>query len=283
MADASAHRDRDTPTPGWYGAVFEEGMQAEDPYPGYRELRETQPVNLTPDGTWRLSRYDDIQRLLREVPSGVRLTDGRIPGQAEQVPGARKAVIADVAHMVNMEAPGEFDRLVLEFLETVARAQPQERAIGDIETVAEFHGPMPTGVTVSRGGRVFVNFPRWGDDVPATVVEIVDVGAQIQAPVDPRTHAARPQAGPGDDALRCGPVGAEEARITHRSAAARSWRSALSNDSKSAAGGTEISSGSPLSGCASLRRVAHSAWRRKPRSASPSSAVAPAGTASRPP
>jgi pimeloyl-ACP methyl ester carboxylesterase len=35
---------------------------------------------------------------------------------AEQVPGARKAVIRDVAHMVNMEKPDEFNRLVLEFL-----------------------------------------------------------------------------------------------------------------------------------------------------------------------
>ena len=35
-------------------------------------------------------------------------------------------------------------------------------------------GPMPTGVSVSRAGRIFVNFPKWGDEVPATVVELVD-------------------------------------------------------------------------------------------------------------
>ena len=40
------------------------------------------------------------------------------------------------------------------------------------ETVAEFYGPMPTGVTVSHTGRVFVNFPHWGDDVKFTVAEI---------------------------------------------------------------------------------------------------------------
>ncbi len=32
---------------------------------------------------------------------------------------------------------------------------------------------MPTGVTVSRDNRIFVNFPRWGDDVPFTVAELV--------------------------------------------------------------------------------------------------------------
>jgi len=41
-----------------------------------------------------------------------------------------------------------------------------------IETVATFSGPMPTGVTVSRNGRIFVNFPRWGDPVTYTVAEL---------------------------------------------------------------------------------------------------------------
>ena len=47
------------------------------------------------------------------------------------------------------------------------------RARGQLETVAQFFGPMPTGVTVSQKGRIFVNFPRWGDDVPFTVAEII--------------------------------------------------------------------------------------------------------------
>jgi sugar lactone lactonase YvrE len=47
-----------------------------------------------------------------------------------------------------------------------------DRAIGHLEPVFEFHGEMPTGVTVATDGRIFVNFPRWGDDVPYTVGEI---------------------------------------------------------------------------------------------------------------
>ncbi|ARP89969.1 gluconolaconase [Bordetella genomosp. 9] len=43
-----------------------------------------------------------------------------------------------------------------------------------IETVATFNDAMPTGVAVSGGGRIFVNYPRWGDDVPFTVAEIVN-------------------------------------------------------------------------------------------------------------
>ncbi len=49
---------------------------------------------------------------------------------------------------------------------------PQEKAVGNIETVATFNGAMPTGVTVSQTGRIFVNFPRWGDKVDFTVAEI---------------------------------------------------------------------------------------------------------------
>jgi sugar lactone lactonase YvrE len=43
-----------------------------------------------------------------------------------------------------------------------------------LEPVFYFDGPMPTGVTVSHTGRIFVNFPRWGDDVPFTVAELTD-------------------------------------------------------------------------------------------------------------
>jgi sugar lactone lactonase YvrE len=42
-----------------------------------------------------------------------------------------------------------------------------------LELVATFSGPMPTGVAVSHTGRIFVNFPRWGDPVKATVAEVV--------------------------------------------------------------------------------------------------------------
>ena len=51
----------------------------------------------------------------------------------------------------------------------------------DPEVVASLEGPMQTGVTVSDDGRVFVCYPRWGDDVAFTVAEIVD-GAPVAYP-----------------------------------------------------------------------------------------------------
>lgn len=49
---------------------------------------------------------------------------------------------------------------------------PQEKTIGDLELVHSFEEMMPTGITVSQSQRQFVNFPRWGDEVPFTVAEI---------------------------------------------------------------------------------------------------------------
>lgn len=49
---------------------------------------------------------------------------------------------------------------------------PQAQTVGTIEPVALFNGSMPTGVTVSQSGRIFVNFPRWGDPVDFTVAEV---------------------------------------------------------------------------------------------------------------
>lgn len=50
----------------------------------------------------------------------------------------------------------------------------REQAVGRIELVATFSGAMPTGVTVANDGRIFVNFPKWGDEVKYTVAEVKD-------------------------------------------------------------------------------------------------------------
>ncbi|QXE38365.1 gluconolaconase [Streptomyces sp. GMY02] len=65
-----------------------------------------------------------------------------------------------------------------------------------LQPVAAFYGAMPTGVTISRSGRIFVNFPHWGDEVPFSVAEIIEGKAvaypnrQINEadPADPARH-----------------------------------------------------------------------------------------------
>lgn len=67
--------------PAWHGVdVTDRGARAQDPHPALHHLRRVAPVNETPRGFWRLSRYADCVRLLREVPAGVRLRSGA-PGR----------------------------------------------------------------------------------------------------------------------------------------------------------------------------------------------------------
>ncbi len=54
------------------------------------------------------------------------------------------------------------------------RTSPTNEPVGELEPVAYFHGAMLTGASVSHEGRIFVNFPKWGDDVKFTVAEIRD-------------------------------------------------------------------------------------------------------------
>jgi sugar lactone lactonase YvrE len=81
--------------------------------------------------------------------------------------------------------------MILLSLPWVCRGQElaKERVIGQLEVVATFNGPMPTGVTVANYGRIFVNFPKWGDNVEYTVAEIKD-GKTLPYPNADMNHYA---------------------------------------------------------------------------------------------
>jgi sugar lactone lactonase YvrE len=68
---------------------------------------------------------------------------------------------------------------------------PSDEPLGLLEPVAYFNGAMPTGVTVSHKGRIFVNFPKWGDEVQFTVAEIRD-GKPVAYPNE-ATNQTNPQ------------------------------------------------------------------------------------------
>ncbi len=65
-----------------------------------------------------------------------------------------------------------------------------DQPVGDIEPVATFVGPMPTGMTVSHSGQIFVRYPRWGDQVDFTVAQVKD-GKPVAYP-DRATRRAVP-------------------------------------------------------------------------------------------
>ena len=71
-----------------------------------------------PPGLYSL--HDDLSGLLRHLGVDQAHVVSDIAARLQaSIAGARKVVIPDVAHMVNMEEPEVFNRIVLEFLEGV--------------------------------------------------------------------------------------------------------------------------------------------------------------------
>jgi cytochrome P450 len=81
---------RDDP---WRGSNPMDPAFRDDPYTPLARLREFEPVNLTPVGYWRLSRYADVFRLLHNTPAGVRRSDGTLPGVDESEHGPRNFIL----------------------------------------------------------------------------------------------------------------------------------------------------------------------------------------------
>jgi len=59
---------------------------------------------------------------------------------------------------------------------------PAADSIGSSEPIAFLYDAMPTGLTVSHKGRIFVNFPKWGDEVQYSVAEVLNDGNIIAYP-----------------------------------------------------------------------------------------------------
>jgi len=63
----------------WCGADPFAPSFRDDPYPALHGLRERDPVNLTPVGTWRISRYDDVAAIFRTAKTSMTLSNGESP------------------------------------------------------------------------------------------------------------------------------------------------------------------------------------------------------------
>jgi hypothetical protein len=80
-------------TDPWLGANPLDPAFKDDPHGPLSRLREIEPVNLSPLGYWRLTRYADVFRLLHTTPAGVRRSDGALPGVDESEHGPRNFML----------------------------------------------------------------------------------------------------------------------------------------------------------------------------------------------
>jgi sugar lactone lactonase YvrE len=106
---------------------------------------------------------------------------------------ARSTVVGDLSAI-----PSPFDQRVVTDPNTIARTKLSTAKRGPAATlqdeklrpIALFYGPLPTGVTVSQEGRMFVSFPRWELPVSYTVAEIAN--GQLKPFPDPQTNQFNP-------------------------------------------------------------------------------------------
>lgn len=136
----------------------------EDPHPFLRHLREVDPVNVTPLGMWRVTRYADCQALLRhDAPTGVRLSDGRRFGE-EMLPEAMRG---QGQFMLQQDAPvhTRLRKLVAKAFtpRAIARIKPRIEEIarsqldaacerGEIDVIRDLALPVPSSMICEMMG-----------------------------------------------------------------------------------------------------------------------------------
>ena len=69
----------------WRGANPSDPAFRDDPYPALNRLRDLEPVHVSPWGHYRITRYRDVAKLLKETRVGMRTTEGRLPFTDESV------------------------------------------------------------------------------------------------------------------------------------------------------------------------------------------------------
>lgn len=218
---------RDDP---WLGANPLDPDFRDDPYPALHRLHALEPVSLTPFGIWRLTRYADVVRLLRDVPCGVRTTDGRIPGLDDEAlrqgqgrfmlqtdppdhTRLRKLVSRAFTPRAVERMRGSAQRIVDECLDAVDGR-------GEMDLIADLALPVPSGVICEMLGVPLADrdrFTVWTAQAthglaagiaPPTVIAQARAAGEALADYFDALIAER-RSDPRDDIL-CGMIRAEE-------------------------------------------------------------------------
>jgi cytochrome P450 len=205
------------PEPSWHGVdpAHPDAERWDDPFPSLAWFRAHAPVNHTPARIWRLYRYADCARVLRELPSGVRHADG---SPADDAMGGRSQGGAGGQFMLQQDPPNHtrlrklvakaFTPRAAEKLRPRAREIVRERldaalAQRELDVVSALALPLPSqlicemlGVPVADRER----FTRWtavathllrgsylvGEERARVEATVGELGAYFQALIEER-------------------------------------------------------------------------------------------------
>ena len=123
-----------------------------DPYPFLKRLREYDPVNETPSGLFRLTRYVDVIRMLKEVPSGVRMADGSVFGAVPLSGGPGQFILQQdppdhtrLRQLMNQAfTPRAIERLRPRVRTLVDELLDRVAARGEMDVIADLALPVPS-------------------------------------------------------------------------------------------------------------------------------------------
>jgi cytochrome P450 len=138
-------------TDPWLGVNPTDRAFRADPYAFLKRLRDYDPVNETPIGLFRLTRYDDVIRMLKEVPSGVRMGDGSVFGAVPVSGGPGQFILQQdppdhtrLRRLMNQAfTPRAIERLRPRVRTLVAELLDRVAGRGEMEVIADLALPVP--------------------------------------------------------------------------------------------------------------------------------------------
>ena len=137
-----------------------------NPFPALAKLRSTAPITRL-FGSWRLARYHDCVRLLREAPTSVRLPQKRQRGQGKRAQDESPARAGTEQFMLHLDPPAHtrlrklvakaFTPKAIEQLRAKVEKAAEtlvQRALdkGEIDVIADLALPVPATVTCEMIG-----------------------------------------------------------------------------------------------------------------------------------
>jgi cytochrome P450 len=153
MTNLAPQPDEDWKRDPWLGVNTLDPAFRDNPYPFLARLRAYDPVNETPIGVFRLTRYDDVMRMLKEVPSGVRMADGTVFGSDPAITGGPGQFIlrldppdhTRVRKLMNQAfRPRAVARLRTRVQEIVDALLDRAAGRGEMDVIADLALPVPS-------------------------------------------------------------------------------------------------------------------------------------------
>jgi len=160
----------------WLGVNPIDPTFKDDPYPFLARLREHDPVNETPIGLYRLTRYDDVIRMLKEVPSGVRMADGSVFGGVNLTGGPSQFILRQdppdhtrLRRLMNQAFTPRAVQRMREHIDEIVDQQLDHVAdAGEMDVIADLALPVPSTVICEMMGVPLADRDKFTDWTAAT-------------------------------------------------------------------------------------------------------------------